>query len=312
MISMLMYMSLLPFAWIFYSAFFFYFIIKYAETVKTIYYIKSYSVLLISIAVEALARNIIFVREFWGNLDAFLTSFFVVSISILCFCFYMYKKKNDNIITSNICICFALILATMITALSSDSLIFGATYQIISAWGCVAIALYVLSQYIIQVEEMTIQEKKRIIKNMMLFCALLALWVHCLDLSNRKEHVSLLNTTYYKSFAAVAKYRRFNSEAISKFLPTETVDITDRLDISLSDVRVVMKNNEYFLKYNVRNCYRKRGLPSLGFGAYFGMTFEDYKKGLALSNVNHNSPDLNSPYDGIGDVYFEYIYELSI
>jgi hypothetical protein len=192
------------------------------------------------------------------------------------------------------------------------SLFFEVSYQIVSVWGNITIAFYLLSEFSLHGEEVTAIEKKRILKNALFFCVLLALWMLCMNSANIKPYVAMHNTTYFKCISAVARFNKSNPEVFSEFSPTETVDITDRLDISLSNARVILKNKKYSLKYDIKNCYfRKKGVPSIGFGAYSGMTLDNYKKELSLNYNNYNSPDLDSPYDGIGDVYYINIIGLS-
>jgi hypothetical protein len=107
-------------------------------------------------------------------------------------------------------------------------------------------------------------------------------------------------------------YTVIYSETLSKFPPAETVDITDIISeilyskyTRMGAVSVLLKNKTYFLKFDIETwVYCSRGVPSLGFGAYRRMSLEDYKKELAKDSSNYNSLDLDSRYDGIGNVYF--------
>jgi hypothetical protein len=120
------------------------------------------------------------------------------------------------------------------------------------------------------------------------------------------------HSTYYRCLSSIGRYSKLHPGVLSGFPPTETVDITDRLDKSVPDVRVMLKNNKYSLQYDAKKSFLEyKGVPSLGFGAYFGMSLDDYKNRMAMGNDIYNSPDLDSHYDGIGDEYYQIIIDIS-
>ena len=312
LLKVLLFLIINPVTWIIHSCVFLLFIVKKSESVKTVFYLKCYCIFMMPLAIEALIRSMIYMKDIHGILDGYVVSFLIVSIFILCFCVLTLISKFINLITHKICFCFALLLAyaTIIFpfVFPSDCFKFWAPYQIISVWGCIAAALYILFRCALYNNESAESEKVRILKIVLRYCVVLAVWVVCILISSIEKHDNEIYPDYIKCKYAINRYNKLYPEAFSELPPTETVDITDRLDISVSNVRVILKNKKYSLQYNARYCFlRYKGLPPLGFGAYFGMSFEDYKKQLAISNENYNSPDLESRYDGIGDVFFQQI-----
>jgi hypothetical protein len=268
------------------------------------------------LAIEALIRIMIYVRNIWGdteeNIILFLLIALIVSILVLCFCILTLMNKFVNLMTYNIYICFALILVAMIVIFPFVSLIFEASLQVISVWGCIAAALYGLWKYNVPNKEVVMSKKELILKNILHFCVILTILMLFLvqDTANPRQPKGLM--AYLGS--AIYKYNKLHPGFFSEFSPTETVDITSRLDISDSEyirtgvASVVLKNKNYSLQYDVETLfYHNRGVPWLGLGAYIGISLEDYKKELTKFKTHCNSPDLDSPYDGIGDVFFRKI-----
>jgi hypothetical protein len=103
----------------------------------------------------------------------------------------------------------------------------------------------------------------------------------------------------------------------SEFSPEEALDITDRIVnvetyirnslskyVKTGAISIILKNDKYISQFNVEEWrYSERGVRPFPWWVY-EESLEDYKKGLAKDNRNYNSPDLDSPYDGIGDVFF--------
>jgi hypothetical protein len=265
------------------------------------------------LAIEALIRSMIYVRDIWGDAEGDTILFFLnLSILILLFCVLTLKSKFTNLITHKFYLCFALILASAVAIFPFVFLTFEASYQIIVVWGCIAAALYGLQEYTISDEEVMTEKKRRIVKNMLRLCTILIIYVLFLvhDAAITRESRNLIAN--YGS--AIYKYNKLNPGVLSEFSPTETVDITDLLDISDSEyvragvVSIVLKNNNYFIQYNIEALFhRNRKVSWFSFGTYRGMSLKDYKKELTEGKLNYNSPDLDSLYDGIGNEYFRKI-----
>jgi hypothetical protein len=207
------------------------------------------------------------------------------------------------------------------------------TYQILAVWGCIATALYALSQYT-AVSEIAMSEKVRIFKNMIRICVLLTILIPLalFRLFSQEYSAHTFITEYYLSYfrnvRAIRPDAFFEIEAFSESSPKETVNVIERLEHMTLDeaeseslnllsehkrvVTVVLKNKTYSYQYNAEAWfYLNRGVPRLGFGAYSGKSFEDYKKDLAGSKVLiYNSSDLDSPYDGIGSIFYREIFKL--
>ena len=322
-----LYLSLHPIALIFYSAVLFLFVMKKKEPAKTLFCLKCYCIFMMPLAIEALIRSMIYVRDIWGT-DSYLVFFLIVSILVLCFCILTFNDKFSSLITSNIYICLALALIVMIVIFPHVTLIFEASLQILSVFGCIAAAFYGLSQYAVTNgdvlnEEAVITKKQPIFSNTLFFCVALAIGVIYLEMrgTNPGYHQNL--GTYYEG--AIYDYNKSTlPKVFFKLSLTEAVDMTDILGSFRSDrssmnyvnfntryigtgaISIVLKNKTYFIKYDIEAwLYSIRGVPSLGFGAYSRVSLEDYKNNLAKHKNNYNSPDPNSPYDGTGNVFFQ-------
>jgi len=125
-------------------------------------------------------------------------------------------------------------------------------------------------------------------------------------------------------------------EAFSEFYPTETVNVTDRLreykalnpeffskfnetELYLLDKLInpdpkykrvfslILRNKIYILQYNLKDWYYlRKGVPLLiSYGMPDRETFEDFKKEYAKDRLNYNSLDLDSPYDGISNIFYQ-------
>ena len=322
---LLIILFLTPIGWIFFSGVFFQFTIKNLETDETIFFLKCYCIFMMLLAIEALIRSMIYVHIIWGYLDGYLVSFLIISILVLCFCILAFA----NFITHSIYLCFALILIAMIVAFSfapfdapfgsSDTFVsFDASWQLIFVWGCVAIALYGLSRYTIQREKLLskgvmMPEKQRILKNKLRFCAVLVIWIYFLisaadtNVMSYEDFRRLYGTT-------IIKYNRLHPCAFYEISQTEAVNITGYLRRGELDrkharvVSVMLKNEMYSLQYDVETWFNlRRGVPLIS-ALPFVKSFEDFKKELAADNRNHNSPNLDSPYDGTGNVFFRRIF----
>ena len=181
--------------------------------------------------------------------------------------------------------------------------------------------LYKQSQYALPGTEMTISIKNQILYAMFQFfinlfiCVLISfivLWIYNRGIIDTDPERTIRS---YREFqmkyrAATLKYTRMNPMEFLETSLTEIVDITKHIDLpSTKYFRTgavsVVRNRIVSLRYDIEAWrYCKRGVPSIGLGAYSEMPLEDYKKQLSKSRSNYNSPELNSPYDGIGNVFF--------
>ena len=328
------------------SGVFFYYAIKYLEPVKTVLYLKCYCILMMSLSIEALIRGMIYARVIWGDWEGNIILFFLIaSILILCFCVLTLNKKFARLVTGNVYLCFVWILGALTITFSRVSLeapySFDASSQIISAWGCITTALYGLSQYTVLGEAMTLLEKQQTLRTMRRFWGVLIVLI--LSLLYNQDKASSGGTAlkgYYLN--AMGNYRALHPEAFSEFATTEAVDIIERLrefrklhpeafskffpdkiveymaDELLNPkkkytggISLIQKNEKFSLQYNIEAwLYRRHGVPLLFWGAYNRISLENYKKELAKSRGNYNSPDLDSPYDGIGEVFFQEVVRL--
>ena len=311
-----LFLSIQPVAWIIYSCLFFWFITEKSEPIKTVLYLKCYCILMMPLAIEALIRSMIYVRDIWGNQEgSVVLIFLIVSLLVLCFSVFTLRNKFASRITRNICFFLALILVSSIIIFPFVSLMFGSSYQIISVWGCIAMALYMLLHYTVPNDEMALLQKERMIKNVFRSCLILSIWILILLFSQGVDpdpgYKGQNIRRYYLS--AIIRYRDLHPEIFSELSLTEAVDITDRLDvvskyINTGAISVVVKNKKYSLQHNIEAwLYCKRGVPLLGFGAYSRCSLESYKKVLTQDSSNYNTPDLDSHYDGIGNVFFRRI-----
>jgi len=200
-----------------------------------------------------------------------------------------------------------------------------ASVQVISVWGCIAAALYGLSRYTMYEEITDKTEKQRIFKNMLRFCAVLAIWGFILiSVADTKPHTFHGNTyEYFRIYYvnAIITYREFiTPDILSEFSSAEAVNITEQLMSSVQNygieissqytriVSVVLKNETFSLQYDVEAWFHfSRSVPWISAWLY-GKSFDDFKKELAKDSRNYNSPDLDSTYDGIGSVFFRRIF----
>jgi|GEM_PF-2721631 len=309
-----------PIAWVLYSWSFFCHIITKSEPTKTSLFFKYYCIFMISLAIEALVRIIIYVhdeRNIWGNQEVILFIFLIVSILVLCFCIFTLNNKYASIIARNSYIYGVVILtlSMMIVIFSITSMIFEASYQVLSAYGGTLAALYGLSKYSSIDKEITIPDKDRIFKNIFHFCIILAVWILFIL---HKDLTNPINTIPDEAFfIQTIRTKGVYSWAQSEFSPSpsDTIDVTVRLGFSSSKyfksgaVSLFLKDRTYYVKHNIEAWrYCNRGVPLLFRRVYTEMPLEDYKKSLANDNSNYNSPAFDSPYDGIGNIYFTLIY----
>ena len=134
--------------------------------------------------------------------------------------------------------------------------------------------------------------------------------------------MSQLHKYYIGSIMSeIREFRSSHPGFFSEVSPVEAVDLADRITKELlvfsgiikyfrtGAIRIVLKNGRYSFQYDVKAWrYANRGVPSLFGGMYSGMSLRNYKKMLAGDRFNYNTPDLDSPYDGIGDVFFRRVY----
>ena len=237
----------------------------------------------------------------------------IMSILVLCFCTLANNKLKSRI-TRSIYICLALVLVFSIIIFPFVSLFFEASLQILSVWGCITVSIYMLLHYTAPSDEMTMSQKERMAKNVFRFCLILSIWILFLYFDKGIDPDSGRNGQNSRRYYLSAIYRYIESHpgALSELSPTEAVDITDRLDLGSKYIKTgaisVVVKKEYSLQHNIEAwVYCNRGVPSLGLGAYSKKSLEDYKKELSEKGSNYNTPDLDSRYDGIGNVFFRKI-----
>lgn len=291
-----------PLYFIVFSCMFFWFIIKKQKPTRTILYLKCYCIFIMPFAIEALVRCIVYIHDIWGNIDWHLILFLIESIFVLCFCIFALIKKYLNFITHKIYIFFTLLLVALIIILPYVSLIFEASCQISSAWGCIAIALYGLSRYAvprekIRSEEEQISETHQIFKIISCLCIILSIWTLFLWTQDTNSSPQKHLSAYYES--AVGKYKRLHTKDFEKSLAlslSETLDMTNKLYLYYSKyldpkyirtgaILIVLKNKTFYIQYNNEAwTYCNRGVPYIGNGSY--------------------SASDSTTYDGTGNVYF--------
>ena len=251
------------------------------------------------------------------------------------------NSKFDKLITPCLVMAFALMLISSSAFLAVGGLpysstntsfvSFEASKQIISVWGCIAAALYGLSRCPIQYEkdsdeevsdeEVVGSERQRVYNKMLLFSSILGIWIVFLYFT---QNSGLTTYEDYRKYynEALRVYHGLNPGALSEYFPAEAVNISERIVLrgypeyeneireKSRSVSVVLKNRTYSLQYNMEAWFNfYRGVPSLGFGADYRVSLEEYKKRLAKDKKNFNSPDLDSPYDETGGVFFRLLYK---
>ena len=311
-----------PIAWIFYSGTFFWIVIKIFKPAKVIFYLKCYCIFMMPLAIEALVRSMMYVNDIWSDDKGDIILIFLsLSIVILLFCVLTLNKKFARLVTHNIYIFHTLILIAMIVIYPKVSVLFEASLQILSVWGCIAMALFYVS---IISKNVAMSDKPRNFIKTVLFSLILSLWILFLIYS---QGTNKGKPWYLSSFiSAVRDYYMEQhiidrNEALLKFSPTETVDMTDiivsyRRSISESKfirtgaVSILLRNKTFVFKHDIEawiNCIR--GVPSLGLGAYSKISVEDYKKRIVGLKYTFNSPNLDSSYDGTESVFFRVCYK---
>ena len=303
------------------SALFFYHAIIKLDSRKTVFFLKCYCVFMMPLTIEALIRIMTYVRDLWSyNKDGdavFL--FLILSIQVFCFCVFTLLIKNKSLVMSYSYILFMSILLCMVAIFPFVSLTFEASFQVVSAWGCTAAALYGLSRYSFSDKEITMPNKKLILEKMLTFCVIFIVYLMILFVYHVMDSRNITPKEY--DLRETIRHRGVHMKARRVFSPEETADITDILLSKFPNskyfitgaVSVVHKNRTYSTKYNIEVwLYCRRGVPSLLMGAYRGISakeLERYKKSLASNKLNFNSPDLDSYYDGIGDAYYREIVQ---
>ena len=318
--EMILILSLHPICMVFYSAIFLTFAMERANLEKTVLYLKCFSIFMMPLAIEALIRSMMYVRNIWGNLHAsIILPFLLASIWVLCFCIFTLVKNSTASPKKHNYRLFLWLLFSMIAVFPLTSIIFEASYQIILAWGATATALYGLSKCDVPGAEMEESKKRKVTGAMTGYCVKLTLWMMVLFFIFGSDSDPECETRDTRAFrirfeTAVVSYLRSHSEDMKIFRElseTETVDLTNQINlpktkyIRTGAATVVLKNRKISTQYNIdlwRYC--KRGVPLLGFGAYNEISLEDYKKQLARSSENLNSTELNSRYDGIGNEFY--------
>jgi hypothetical protein len=197
-----------------------------------------------------------------------------------------------------------------------------ASLQILSAWGCVVIALGGLLLYSRpDFKDIDIvAKKKQITRRILSFCVILSLWVLFWSGNTNPEYLSQKALRIHFE-SAVSQYHKSYAEEFSAFSPSEVVDITNQLNdksnfgreyIAAGTISVVVKNKVCFLQYNINElAYYNHGVPFLGPWMFFEKVkaIKNLKKDMAGKDLNLNSPDLDMGlYDGKGDSFFQKIY----
>ena len=302
------------------SALFFYHVIIKLDSRKTVFILKCYCVFMMPLAIEALIRIMTYVRDIWSYYKDGDTVFLFLraSIQVFCFCVFTLLIKNKSLVMSYSYILFMSILLCMVAIFPFVSLTFEASFQVVSAWGCTAAALYGLSKYSFSDKEITMPDKKLIIKRILRYCVILIAYLLILSVYHKMDPRNIMLKEV--DLREIIRHTGVHTRARPVFSPEETVDITDILLLKIPNskyfitgsVSVVYRNGTYFTKYNIEAwLYCRRGVPSLLMGAYRGISTEElehYKKSLASNKLNFNSPDFDSYYDGIGDSYYRIIH----
>lgn len=322
---------LLPIILIPVSCMIFRIIIKEMEPDIAVPCLKYYSILLMPLAIEALIRSMDYVRVMGSRMEIYIIlSFLVMSILVQCFCILIIAKKFAKHITRNIYFGFALLLLSMFiifpfSSFDNSYVSLDASSQIVSVWGCIAAALYFISEYYAckesPDEEIVKPDKKLLPKKALFFCAMLELFVFLIMGIGEPEYTNYSDFFFhYKDVIKV--YDALNPGTLAELSTEEAVDITDLLIEGISEipeyqiiskkykriVSVVLKNRTYSLQYNVEAwLYFHKGVPWFGWDSHSGESIEDHKKYLIKTKDNYNSPNLDSPYDGTGEVFFRYV-----
>ena len=179
-IEILIYFILHPIALVLYSSVFFSFIFSMSESAKTVFFLKGYCIFMMSLAFGLLMRNRVYARDIGiANVEIVLISYLIVSILILLFCFLSLEAKLVSFITHNVYIYIALSLVAFIVVFQYFfiSFVFIATLRALTAYGCLAAALYGLWEYSIPGKEMTKSEKNQILGTILILCVTLAMWM---------------------------------------------------------------------------------------------------------------------------------------
>jgi hypothetical protein len=316
-------LSLTPGGLVFYSGMFFWFVVEKLTPARTMLFLKCYCMLVMLLAIEALQRSRIYVRVIWGTKEENVILFFlIVSILISYFCFTVLSKKITSQISDYLYVFFALTLIVMIVVFSKCYFsAFEAFFQIISAWGCVSVALYGLWRYAVKSGEIVFSKKQRIQKNMVYLCV--ALLATMMLFPVERDYKGMTIQGFRRLYANLIRaYNHHNPSTLFELSMTKEVDITDRLigiapQVSEYEVNrkitsiasVLLGKNVYSIQFNVEALfYLRRDVPLLGLKAYERESLEDFKKELAADTGNYNSPDFSSPYNGKGNVFFREVF----
>ena len=183
-----LYFILHPIVLVLCSCVFFCLIFIIPKSAKTVFLLKCYCVFMMSLAFGLLMRNRVYTRNVGiANVDIVLISYLIVSILILLFYFLSLEVQLVSFITHNVYIYVALSMVVMVVIFQHIfiSFIYIATLRALSAYGCLAAALYGLWECSIPGKEMTKPEKMQILIDILFFCLILAMWM--LYLSVRYE-----------------------------------------------------------------------------------------------------------------------------
>ena len=304
--------------------------------IRNIYICITITLVLIA-TTTMIAMSVIFQYTPWiFTVSLQYLAFWVCVTAVPCWLLFYYNipdnkanlPEKERVLNNMLCFCFRLILcAIVIIFLVTPTLNnphFEVSFQCMIILVCMAAILYALLRYVnpskIVVE---ISEKQRILRYMLRFCIVLAVCVLIfplyINLNPRVEMSDISKDNQYQNYIinqAISTYHRIHPGWTSEFSPEEAVDITDRIInvetyirnslskyVNTGAISIILKNEKYISQFNVEAWrYSNRGVRPFLWWVY-DVSLEDYKKGLAKSR-NYNSLSLDSPYDGIGNVFF--------
>ena len=259
----------------------------------------------------------------------------IVAVPYLLFYYFIPDSEADlpkkqRVLNNMLLFSFRLTLCTIVYLFHSlfmfNNTHVKGTFRILIIIAGIAAILYSLSRYVNPAKVVAeISEKQRILRYMLRFCIVLAIWVFLcplyINLNRRVEMYSDIHkgNLFQKNYTdyAITAYHRIHPGWTSEFSPEEAVDITDRIVnvetfirngllkyVNTGAISIILKNDKYISQINVEAWrYSERGVRSFPWWV-FEESLEDYKKDLAKDKRNYNSLNLDSPYDGTGSVFF--------
>ena len=190
-IEILLYILLHPIVLVLYSSVFFSFIFRMSESAKTVFLLECYCIFMMSLAFGLLMRNRVYARDIGvANVEIVLIAYLIVSILILLFCFLSIEDKLVSFKTHNVYVYIALSLVVLIAVFQHIfvSFVYIATMRALSAYGCLAAALYGLWEYSIPGKELTELEKRQVLGTIQIFCLILAMWMLYLSIRHEESY----------------------------------------------------------------------------------------------------------------------------